>query len=784
MQIAYRKDPRTSRITVDITDSQRGLHGDPDCPPGSGHRPCRDFTVNPSPATTTWSGRNLTGYYETEEDPGGPAVFFPQTLQINQAGPFVFGFLQITLPVFWGQSPRLAATAFFQGRWQTRGHRIPVTLRLNQPGNRNEPPHPQNTEIPVELYAASDGHLTLHFQVALRPGGSSIGGLIPRIPGRYRFRRVNNETRPAEPILWRTRTSNPLIFQYWGRPLRSGQVAMMRDFIRRRLRQGILAFNTSSASRQNACFENLFDLLNRSLQYMHFSPRRRGNCQCRCHGNSAHERTPGPTGSGIICSCAPHFSRDQKALGRMVFLRLLETENLTMDNGAGETTTRTALAWLYHTVAGHHDANRINDHIRGGPISCPPEDHESGSCFALHYQGFRRFFELMGGFNYLPLVLHLYRYDVTLTWLHDKPRLVLHRNLPVEVIDCEATVETWLWDDVEEDWQRRQVFSMRAYLGDYTPIPLPETDEVYFSIHSWRNWGPAEFAGYFDLFAGSTALPWMSGHRGVSVIFESGNTSSPMIKDAVEHNLIPRSAPPHYRWMPGRLWSRGGGPDPFGTHLGRDDTARSEPDIDVELFFETDQVQPRPGSGAVLGYVIAEYLLLFQSPMSTLSVEGHASSRHYWHYNLLLSIRRAQFVLQEITVLLGSQMTIPFPSLANQAAARDMDTWHVQLHAFGEEDAARRIEGLRRQLAEESPDEEERNELISRIEHLRDADLPEDRRVDVMISGSLALRFPTVPDAGNLADASSNPLLVLREEALLVPTHCKRAEIQSAYHSE
>jgi len=75
-------------------------------------------------------------------------------------------------------------------------------------------------------------------------------------------------------------------------------------------------------------------------------------------------------------------------------------------------------------------------------------------------------------------------------------------------------------------------------------------------------------------------------------------------------------------------------------------------DVDVESI-------RTPDGRRHLGMVVAENLMLFMGRGSHLRIDGHTSRTASWWYNNVLSIRRAQFTLQNIVDILGDDMDIP-----------------------------------------------------------------------------------------------------------------------------
>ncbi len=270
-------------------------------------------------------------------------------------------------------------------------------------------------------------------------------------------------------------------------------------------------------------------------------------------------------------------------------------------------------------------------------------------------------------------------------------------------------------------------FEAKKGIGPDIPI-TGEAGVDYFEFKSFRRWNWQDFSGQWEIFKGYAAvkLPFNVYNRkffnSAAVTFH-GSGNLPAITAELENTKgksldsdAKISVQAGFVIMKGYLFAgqqeedkRSINPrDLPSTSIGWAENAYVCFATDVEKVVE-------PDGRKFLGMVVAKNLIFFLDRSSHLRLDGHTSRTASWWHNNVLSIRRAQFTLQGIIDILGSDFNIPLSSAESQ-----------------EGDGSVRLFGHGEQVAMEDGVADKTEDLAA-------------RRVDISISGIAIARLGDQP---------------------------------------
>jgi hypothetical protein len=207
-----------------------------------------------------------------------------------------------------------------------------------------------------------------------------------------------------------------------------------------------------------------------------------------------------------------------------------------------------------------------------------------------------------------------------------------------------------------------------------------ELGAIEFEVESFFNWGWDDFHGMWNLFAWKLELKTPLGFpfdlipmpksKSESYAGFYGNGNLPPLIGKFESKAIAITDDDSvkgalsFTFALGYLYRYG---DLHRDSSGASDGIIFEPmeetinwDHSIPEFFHINKEDISQKVGRKeLGYLLAENLLVFQSPTNHLRIAGHTSRTASWRHNKILSIRRAQFTLQTIIDILGNKFMLP-----------------------------------------------------------------------------------------------------------------------------
>ncbi len=630
-------------VQVTITRPMRGL--DTTVPSGSVGvvTPCPSgrFNSNPTPAPDSPNAL-LTGRYENTDN--GECYC---TVQINQAGNYVFGWFQIICTGRINDQEYVAlpaATGYFKG--EISGNRARIRVKFERPGLAMTTGHLELTNTQnnttyaniIRLYFREDRQITV---------SRSHQGSNYNFSFRWaEIRRVAPDPRMPSTALESIQSSHRALYQAEAHPLTRDQVRGIRTFMDTHVKPVLRGGLGGTAIEQIGGVYNFCGMFSRVFSRRRFL----GNdSSCPYHGAQAID-------TKFRCSCGSLFRAQQADLVKMLVLNILETDTVTINS-----TPRTLLEGIYMMAQTDTGAES---------------------------QAFRQFRGLFGSRNgspVLPQRMTQYKYRCSMDFVRVSGGIpntgisVGGRALMMTIRRSarQATGTTWgAWAVEETSTAFPGVLGIiKAEVGRESGQGAPIGGEIgvsQFEIKTFRRWNWQDFPGPWEIFKAYAAVRipfniYSSDLLSSSAVIFHGSGNLPAIVAEIENSSGSSVDSDHrfaiqagFVWMPGYLFS--------GTQT-RDQRSidpRALPTAGVDwtdnmfVCFNIDVESLRtPDGRRYLGMVVAENLMLFMGRGSHLRIDGHTSRTASWWYNNVLSIRRAQFTLQTIVDILGNHMNIP-----------------------------------------------------------------------------------------------------------------------------
>lgn len=695
---------------------------------------CQSHFPTDPPAAPPASAARVLGRWELPY-PSRPGAGLAATAQLNQVGPYVYGWLQVearTAPDRHAPGVLYAGRVWLIELWgKLEGRRARVTARAESTDGRRQTDRHATLELreadwlvfSTDAIGAGEER---GFDLNLQPASSQAAAFrLPRLP---------------DEALWGDDTPRPLtdrLFQAEARPLRAEQVRALREFVSTdvstRLARALAARDGSEI--------DLFVYLRNVL-----TPQTAGGMRC-LRLPRREEGCPCRGGNVRACGCAALIVEDQLALARWFTLVALDQCTLTLDG-----TRRTVLQGLYLLAEGTG--------IGGG-------------------EEFTRFRELFGE-GALPRHLHLYRYVFDLAYVQGSRTVagaehegrlgpfklsvggglaLGARGISLDVRRYVQLDGAWVKEAPRERGQRDTLHGVlllvklslefEAEFTDGLPIEL---GVEHFMLETHLLWGLNDFPGMIKIFsAGHTlSLPLGLGGPGVegkAIVFSGTGHLPPLIgeMDDVDEAMpeivsttgvstsITAALETGAAMLMGYLFRTGARPhdDPTRRLSPPPPSRRRSPRFGAVAHFEFDQPALTPAGTDELGVELARCQVLLRSPHTHLRIEGHTSRRGSWFHNQVLSMRRAQAVLQTIVDICGDDLG------ARLTATPNGDAGTTRLFGEGERRAAL--------AGEEDPRDSDRDEgALDPDTGERAGDDPNDRVVEVGMNGEvvLTLRAP------------------------------------------
>ncbi|MEW6411710.1 MAG: hypothetical protein AB1483_04450 [Candidatus Zixiibacteriota bacterium] len=646
-------DSRVTEIRTTITAAQRGTGaaGATGCA-GEVSR-CGHFTSEPA-AEPDRPSVDFTGRYECD---GGEGVQ-PCTVQINQAGDYVYGWFQIDFYAPDGRGGTVlhdAFTGYFSGEVGSSGG--PVEVVIEAPQGQSQPRSGHISNVRAHSGRVRSMRLALDSTEFRAFRGRSYTMLHW-----FDLNCVSNQPRMSQKALTSIRNSNRVLYQAEAHPLRTMQVRAMRRWIEEILVPRINACLGQRGTSLMGPFHGLFNTI-----FDAFSERNLGE----------------------------FFRQEQTDLVRTVFLRALETVGMTLP-GSGE--EKVILEVLYQIA----DSGETEDQ-RG------------------IFRRFRAMFGEHNGEPVLPEHLGRYKYNVRVEYRQGSLPIPSSgvslggRRAEIRMTRSIQQGRSWQQDGDPHTFEAAVGIVKVELSGSASgsgrggrgrgggsggrgrgPVPSVEAGLSTFDFQSYRRWTWDMFPGYFEVFEAQVQIKLPFGIipgpslSDVAISFYGSGDVPPLIADVENSSTISLDNGTEFQaqvgvgWYPGWLWAdrrarERSAVDPTGLPPSSvrwaDRTYFCFP-VDVESVCEDGRDQ--------LGIVLAENLILLLNGHSHLRLDGHASRPGSSQHNMVLSIRRSQFALQALVDILGEKLEIPLI-----ARAQSEGDGTIRLFAFGEQEAAR-----------------------------------------------------------------------------------------------
>jgi hypothetical protein len=684
--VEYQVTNNDQAIAVDIIEAQR-RHAR-----ASGERAeiqiCRHFDGrgdnygNPGPSPET-ADRYIFGRYEAI----GSATPFDKhcTAQINQAGNYLFGWMQIDLFSADNLDIPGVVTLYFYGKL-TDGGRLTVVIEYTAPRD--------DVTVGGRIRAVSDTEVDFELDA---PHRYRLGATWVEIAS-VRLQKVSVRPRLPEESL-RAGGHDRAYYLAEARPLCSDHVSALQDIVQNHLSAWITRCEGMPAAQREPTRSAIFTFIRDILAIRRLPRFRRiGGRQCTCLTGDATTRVRN-------CRCGVMFRREQEPLIRALLLTGLET---TIVDG------RTLLEKLYNI--GYSDAD-----------DSPSND-------------LRNFATAFG----LPEHLAHYRYDCRVIYGEGAGKI---GSSGVQLGGRFAQLRMTRFTENESgQWVRQDAHNFYTVMGivkvgiSRSRRPggsgargsrIPGDVQVgiqRFRFHTHRRWNWNDFIGYWEIFGASAQVKfpysaWSWGPSDSAAMFHGRGHMPPLavtLEDVSGQdigNSREFAAALEFIWMPGYLYGRSAErrDAPDDPRLAAEDRARLN-SATFSIFDINIPTLTADGKDTV-GFFLAENMVAFISATSHLALHGHASRTGLPHHNVALSIRRAQYSFQAILDIMGPLLDIPLTSAqCDRMPQAGNGAGTVTLCAYGEEMAA--AEGL--------PDEQE--DFLT-------------RRVDIRLNGRGIMRL-------------------------------------------
>ncbi len=646
-------DDREIRTTITAAQRGSGATGSTGCI-GETSR-CGHFTSDPAAEPDNPSA-DFTGRYECD---GGEGIQ-PCTVQINQAGDYVYGWFQIDFYVSesGGRTVLLdAITGYFTGEVTSSGGSVQVGIEGQARIRQGR----------ISNVSARDGRVR-SMTLALSPSQFRfIRGTRAAQIHSFDLTSVSNQPRMPERALAGIRSSNPVLYQSEAHPLRSRQVRTMGRWI-----------NEILVPRINACVGHRGTSLLGPLHGMF---------------NTISEAFRDRLFGGF-------FRPQQMDLVRTVFLHAIETTSMTL-SGSGEQKTILEAIYLIADTGEEADQSPLFRTFRAMFGESNGQPVLPAHLGRYKYQVEVTYRQVTQGIPSTGITLGGRGAEIRMTrsvqqgtsWQQDGDPHQFDAAVGIVKIGASQAVGARRGGGGGGGSRR-------------SPGPSVEAGLSRFEFQSYRRWTWDMFPGYFEVFEVQIQfkLPFniISGpsYNDVAISFY-GSGDVPALIAGVENSRsidtgAQMQAEVGFGWYPGWLWTdtrarEGSAIDVSGLPSGRvrwgDRTHVCYP-VDVESLSDEGRM--------ALGTVLAENLVLMANGNSNLRLDGHTSRTGSSQHNMVLSIRRSQFALQAIVDILTDKLEIPLAATAGSGGDGT-----VRLFGFGEEQAVR--EGS--QEGEERPDQ-------------------------------------------------------------------------------
>ncbi len=639
---------------------------------------------------------NLTGRFEncwTDRESGR----YPQlTAQINQVGNYVHGWFQVD-PVFAAtvlgvevMQTDAAVMGDFHGHADGSGR---IAVRFDTDGRRRrfrtipgrlEIRNRYNAYIHLDRRYTSTGLVPIRFDSMKLSKVSMRGAEEPRLPDWVLDARSNNMDmiRLAEE-----------------QPLRSDQIRALRDLVNntiaRRVKQ--IPHGSSRIERQVSA-ANLLHFMGQIISVRRI-PLMQPGCQCgSLDMTNRLER----------CRCGIPFREDQVPLIKAYLLSALEKATVMIDRDP-----HTIIEALYNII----------------------ETMDTGR---REYERFREFRQMFGPPE-LPEHLNRYEYRCTMTYGElstDKlplPIKIGGRLFHLRMTRYIRRDNHWVLDGVNDTATATFDGIMGLFgieIGDsHIELPIPG-DRTEFKLHTTRLWSWGNFPGWFEIFSSEAALKFPFGAaelkwEGNAITFSGSGALPPLIVEMEDSSGwvpdIDVAAGANFKYFKGYIFHPGRhyGHQTHSSDLNPLSTADARVNDSSQNSFEFNQpvfIQPNDDRSLTdgrtrLGCCLAKNLAFLQAPHSHLRIEGFTSRIGSRYHNHILSMRRSQFIGQTILDIVGERLAIP-------VARENHDANGGTFRLFGYGESQAREAGVE-----------------------NGTDMPQLRRVDVILNGQIALRM-------------------------------------------
>jgi len=630
-------------IQVTITRQMRGL--DVTVPSGAVGivTPCppTHFRDNPTPNPDNPSVM-LTGRYENTDN--GECFC---TAQINQAGNYIFGWFQVICTArveddYYVDLP--AATGYFRG--EISGRRANVRVKFERPNLRETTGHLEFTNVRNNL--SHQNVIRLYFREDRQF----------RIVRSYRaydytfsfrwaeLRRIAPDPRMPSTALESVRRSHRALYQAEAHPLKTEQIRGIRRFMDYHVKPALREGLGGNAIERIGGVHNFYGMFSRIFSERRFLGTDSG---CAYHNLQPIDRR-------FHCSCGVLFRAQQADLVKMLLLNILETDTVEINR-----TQRPLLEGLY--------------------MLAQSDTGEESRAF----HDFRMIFGSRGGQPVLPQRLTQYKYECRMEYVRVSggiPNTGISvggrgLNMTIRRHSRQPSGSGWgPWTLEATSSQFPGILGIiKAEVGQESGEGLPINQEVgvnSFEIKTFRRWNWQDFPGPWEIFKAYAAVRipfniYSSDLLSSAAVIFHGSGNLPAIVAEIENSQGQSIDTDHrfaiqagFVWMPGYLFA--GTQDRDRRSISPRDLPSASVDWSDHMFvcFDVDVESIRtPDGRRHLGMVVAENLMLFMGRGSHLRIDGHTSRTASWWYNNVLSIRRAQFTLQNIVDILGDDMDIP-----------------------------------------------------------------------------------------------------------------------------